>query len=845
METISYRFTPSGTGGKAAVADLRQAADRFVARYGAAPFLGAEFRSLLDGGTGIDGLLKATGLGEGEFFTAVVRGLEGANHLQPADIRIAGVFLPQHFLLPLLEVLLPGEQLAAVHDVETYERLTNLRVPEEERQPLQRVIDTYPVRLSMHVIRQSRLSANVASQFMPFTDELDETGLTNTWIGQFHRGLLEQMYQNRPIFVLHMSCPVYCRFCFRKHKDMRNQPAPTVDDVQESLRYIEQSPRIKEIVLTGGEPLLNRKTLTAAVEGLEEIPQIQTIRIASRCVSYYPHLFYADGRFWLDYLIETNRRFQQKGKRIELATHFIHPDEVSPASLEIISTLVSSGVGVYTQTPFLKGCNDGGPELAELYRQLRGAGSELHYIYIPCSPIRGNRSYWAPLSEGHRVAAHLRAHLSDRAMPILCTATKIGKIDWNASGWAVERDGEDPRYLWIRTPFTEEYYRQFGAHGEVEGTRGNGEGTLDARFMADIGDEQLFLGPFAEEPQPPVPFSRSRLRAAQEAILRDQRIPQGIVAAGIPGLWRIHETRVEADAGDADSFRKQIEYVSSDPAITDVVLSARAGLLPCLEQVEHWAAELEGIPHINALRLRSLGFAYSPEEYDEETVKRIAGLNRLRAADPLRVELETQFIHSEEFSQHHAGLIARFLSRGVTVYNNILLLSGINDDAEEMKRICYSCRQIGIELYNLYVAGLPVQEELNADYPVDASRIIRIATELRRHQSGREIPLYTVRTLLGDADFNLNALFTGDNSFPRDGGFPGDGGSTGGGSSSENGGTRGPAYLRLPSYGLEYFRRLDPAYRWPQGVRTDSDGSPVVPVAGLAVRTNRDFFLRS
>jgi sulfatase maturation enzyme AslB (radical SAM superfamily) len=52
-------------------------------------------------------------------------------------------------------------------------------------------------------------------------------GHTNTWIGQFHQGLLEQMYQNRVIFLLNMSCPVYCRFCFRKHKESRNEANPT------------------------------------------------------------------------------------------------------------------------------------------------------------------------------------------------------------------------------------------------------------------------------------------------------------------------------------------------------------------------------------------------------------------------------------------------------------------------------------------------------------------------------------------------------------------------------------------------------------------------------------------
>ncbi|HKK65072.1 MAG TPA: radical SAM protein, partial [Clostridia bacterium] len=386
------------------VEPLRRAVVRFLDAYGKESLLGADFTALIEGRgdkvrseteigrprlsgqTKFENLLQATDLDENGFFRQVAEQLETANHLQTGPLEVGGVELPKRFLMSILEVLLPGEELVSVRDVGQFEKLANVRIPESDREDLQRVIDTYPVRLSKHVIRQARLSGNIAYQFMPFVEELDDAGLKNTWVGQFHRGLIEQMYQNRPIFVLHMSCPVYCRFCFRKHKDTRNQTAPTVEDVDEAIEYIRTSPRIKEIVLTGGEPLLNKRTLTRAVEGLKTIPHIQTIRIASRCISYYPHLFYKDEGFWLNYLMDTNRELQEMDKRIEIATHFIHPDEVSPQSLEIISSLVKAGIGLYTQTPFLNNCNDQGPELTQLYRELRGAGSELHFIYIPASP---------------------------------------------------------------------------------------------------------------------------------------------------------------------------------------------------------------------------------------------------------------------------------------------------------------------------------------------------------------------------------------------------------------------------------------------------------------------------
>jgi len=811
----------------------------FLDTYGGEIFLGRDFAALVGltdrQGTAVTpppggarmyrNLLRALGTESEDFLRELTERLKERNHHQNGTISVGGHRMPPRFLMAALEQILPGEELISIKKVEQFEEQANLAIPPQEREKLQRVIDTYPVRLSKHVIRQARLSPHIAYQFMPFVEELDEEGLKNTWVGQFHRGLIEQMYQNRPIFVLHMSCPVYCRFCFRKHKDTRNQPAPTVEDVDQGVEYIRHSPRIKEIVLTGGEPLMNRRTLLRAVEGLKDIPHIQTIRIASRCISYYPQMFFKDEEFWLNYLIETNRELAPLGKRIEIATHFIHPDEISPRALEIISRLVASGLQVYTQTPFLNNCNDTGAELVRLYRELRGVGSELHYIYIPASPIQGNRIYWTPLAKGHRAYTYLRGRLSDRAMPILCTATKIGKIDWNASGWAVERSREHPENVWIRTPYYADYYRDFVPDFRFEGARENDSGTLDVEFMAEAGDESLFRGAFDGQPAFTHLFDWDKLSQVQEEIRSQARLDNSITDTGHPALYRSHLTRVDVDLEEL--FREEgrlasaVDYIRREEAVSDVVIASEGSLLRQLERIEELARALWPIPHVNALRLRSTAFTYQPEEYQQEMVERIAALQRLEPKNPTRVEVEAQFIHSSEFQGEHQRLVSQFLARGVTVYNNVVLLSGINDDVEEMKKISYQCRQIGIELFQLYVAGLPIQRRHNRGEPIEATTVINIATNLRRHQSGREVPLYVLRTPVGEVDFNLTGLIS---------------------ASGENW-----VELRLLPYSLEYFRTIDLGFELPEGVteKGSAEAPLVARVEGLTVQSNRDYFIQS
>ena len=124
----------------------------------------------------------------------------------------------------------------------------------------------------------------------------------------------------------------------------------------------------------------------------------ETLRVATRSIAYHPALFTSRDRFWLDYLKRKQLELRQRGTHIEVATHFIHPDEISVHSLDLITELVASGVPVYVQTPFLGGCNDSGETLASLFGQLRAAGAEIHYVFLPCSPIQGNARYSSPIS---------------------------------------------------------------------------------------------------------------------------------------------------------------------------------------------------------------------------------------------------------------------------------------------------------------------------------------------------------------------------------------------------------------------------------------------------------------
>ena len=90
------------------------------------------------------------------------------------------------------------------------------------------------------------------------------------------------------------------------------------------------------------------------------------------------------------------------------------------------------------------------------------------------------------------------------------------------------------------------------------------------------------------------------------------------------------------------------------------------------------------------------------------------------------------------------------------------MLGRINDTPDAINLLAYSCRKAGIEFHHLYVAGLPIQDYWNTKNPVALYDVVDIATRVRREGSGREVPRYIIRTLLGEVDFGLSSTFVGE-----------------------------------------------------------------------------------
>lgn len=788
---------------------LRNTLVRFLDIDALEPLVGSDFYAFIgpgDGSRRLGCLAAAAGYGDDPagLCRELRRRLAASLPTEGKSLAVNGVQFPPMLMAALLETLWPGDRCMALRSVEALEAQTRIRIRPRDRRRLQQVMDAYPVRLSQHVIRQMHVSAGVRRQYLPFVGELDAGGCPETWVGPLQKGLVERMYQNRVIFLVSMRCPVYCRFCFRKHKASRRRADPGRAEVLAAVDYVRREPDVKEVLITGGDPMMNRRNLAAAIDGLMPIPHVRTLRLATRAVAYHPRWFDARKGFWRKYIHEKQRDLKMHGKRLEIATHFIHPDEISIRSLELIADFSRSGIAVYVQTPFLRGCSDNGAELVRLFRLLRGAGAEMHYIFMPCHPIQGNRAYGTSIARGLRTACYLRAHLSDRAMPHVCTATAIGKIDWHASGWAVAPAEAGGGAVWLRTPYSSRYFSAFGGAGADAGrVRVNAEGTLDVRFEGRIGDSTLFWG--SRRVPAPCAGKNDTARPAdlKRQALSDQRFGVPVVVCRIPGVSRVHKTRVEIDL---DVWDGDLSWVLGDAAITDVVLTARRGVLQRLPAALQAAAALQGAVHVNALRLRCVEFAYAPSQFTPAVIAQLSRRNRLQAVGPLRLEIETWFLHASDVGTVHRVLTEQLRSRGITVYSCMPLLAGINDSPAAVVEAAGRLRQAGIEFHQLVVAGHALHKTAGGGAAVDVARVIDIASAVRKNGSGREIPRYVLCTGLGEVDFGLTSrLYRIQNKL----------------------------FVKMFPYDSVYFRAMQPDFEWPAEIIVDDDGLPLAPLDGL------------
>lgn len=235
-------------------------------------------------------------------------------------------------------------------------------------------------------------------------------------------GILHK-YSYTALVVATEYCSMYCRHCFRKRMvGLPNQQ--TVENFRNAAGYIAAHPEITNVVISGGDPLLlPTEVIRQMLDALKDIPHLNFVRIGSRAPVVYPTRLADDG------LIEVLAAFN-RGKTLQVPTHFNHPAELTPVAAAAVGRLREAGITVNNQAVLLRGVNDDPEILTELMNGLMRIGVNPYYLY-QCMPVERVRHHFqVPLREGVDIVDAARRRMDGYAQRFkFIIGHDIGKLE--------------------------------------------------------------------------------------------------------------------------------------------------------------------------------------------------------------------------------------------------------------------------------------------------------------------------------------------------------------------------------------------------------------------------------
>ncbi len=217
---------------------------------------------------------------------------------------------------------------------------------------------------------------------------------------------LVHRYPDRVLMLITTQCASYCRYCTRSR--IVGDPGETFSrqEFDAQIAYIEQTPQIRDVLLSGGDPLvLAPKQLDMILGRLRAIPHIEIIRIGSRVPVFLPQRV-------TDEFCEMLAKYHPLWMNI----HVNHPKEITPELAAACDRLSRAGVPLGNQSVLLAGVNDSVHIQRQLVHELVKIRVRPYYLY-QCDLVKGAGHFRTSVSKGIEIIEGLRGHTSGYAVP--------------------------------------------------------------------------------------------------------------------------------------------------------------------------------------------------------------------------------------------------------------------------------------------------------------------------------------------------------------------------------------------------------------------------------------------
>ncbi len=217
---------------------------------------------------------------------------------------------------------------------------------------------------------------------------------------------LVHRYPDRVLFLVTDRCASYCRYCTRsrvvsgvgeQHLETQWEPA---------FRYLEQHTEIRDVLLSGGDPLLfSDDRLDKILTRLRAIPHIQFLRIGSRIPVFLPQR-----------ITPALCAMLQKHHPLFISIHTNHPRELTTEVRDGLARLANAGIPLGNQSVLLRGVNDTVEIQKALVHKLLMCRVRPYYLY-QCDLINGSSHLRTSVAEGISIIEGLRGHTTGYGVP--------------------------------------------------------------------------------------------------------------------------------------------------------------------------------------------------------------------------------------------------------------------------------------------------------------------------------------------------------------------------------------------------------------------------------------------
>ncbi len=217
---------------------------------------------------------------------------------------------------------------------------------------------------------------------------------------------LVHRYPDRVLFLVTDRCASYCRYCTRSRLVSNAQDYNFHPEFEQGLRYIEAHPEVRDVLLSGGDPLLlSDKKLEHLLSRLRAIKHVEFIRIGSRIPVFLPQRITPE-------LCELLKRYGP----IWMSIHVNHPKEATAELRDACERLAFAGVPLGNQSVLLRGINDDPEVMKALVHRLLRMRVRPYYLY-QMDLITGGAHFKADVRKGIQIIEALRGHTTGYAVP--------------------------------------------------------------------------------------------------------------------------------------------------------------------------------------------------------------------------------------------------------------------------------------------------------------------------------------------------------------------------------------------------------------------------------------------